>query len=452
MYPRFSASLLAPILLAPILLAACAADGVSASPDDTPETGRRDASVSDERGPETSEPSEAHERFCDLPGSVKFTVDGVVAVPGGAGAEVLGFLHLPPGFCAHYFGRVGNTRQLRFAPGGELFVASPTTGTTGGNAGAGRSAIVVLPDDDADGAADATLTFLGDLPSTQGLMFTEGYLYYQDFTKILRLPYQPGNRLPAGPGELVVDVTSYVSLLHWPKTIDRSDDGTIYVSNGSDQGEECLPSHPFRGGILKIEGSGVTPVAKGFRNPIALRCQRGHNLCFAVELAEDYTAGLGGREKLVPVRDGDDWGYPCCYTKDFAARGVGPTPNCENVTPENVSFFIGHTPFGVDFAPATWPALYAGSAFVSLHGIVGTWEGARVVAVATDPVTGTTLAGSDLEHVSTGSMSDFATGWDDGQRQHGRPSAITFAPDGRLFLGNDNDGNIFWIAPLDLAR
>ena len=40
--------------------------------------------------------------------------------------------------------------------------------------------------------------------------------------------------------------------------------------------------------------------------------------------------------------------------------------------------------------------------------------------------------------------------WDDGTYRHGRPSAITFAPDGRMFVGNDNDGSIMWIAPLEL--
>src|SRR5207244_2964267 len=99
------------------------------------------------------------------------------------------FLHLPTGFCAHYFGKVGNTRQLRFAPGGELFVASPTTGTTGGGQG-GQQAILLLPDDNGDGYADGSTTFLNNLPSTQGLLFTDGYFYYQDATKILRMPYR----------------------------------------------------------------------------------------------------------------------------------------------------------------------------------------------------------------------------------------------------------------------
>jgi hypothetical protein len=47
---------------------------------------------------------------------------------------------------------------------------------------------------------------------------------------------------------------------------------------------------------------------------------------------------------------------------------------------------------------------------------------------------------------------EFARGWDDGMFDHGRPAPVTFAPDGRRFLGDDNQGAIVWIAPVDLMR
>jgi glucose/arabinose dehydrogenase len=49
-------------------------------------------------------------------------------------------------------------------------------------------------------------------------------------------------------------------------------------------------------------------------------------------------------------------------------------------------------------------------------------------------------------------MIDFATGWDDGRFLNGRPAAVAFARDGRLFLGNDSNGQIIWIAPFELER
>ncbi len=390
------------------------------------------------------------ENFCDLPGSVRFTAAGTVNVPGSELTRPA-FLHLPVGYCVHYFGNVPNARQLRFAPGGELFVASPTTGTTGGGSG-GRQAIVLLADDNRDGYGDLAHDFLSNLPSTQGLLFTADHFYYQDGTKILRLPYRSGDRAPSGASEVVADVQVYSSDLHWPKPLDQADDGTIYVGNGGDQSEDCEEPHPFHGGILKLDGTMAgTKVAKGFRNPIAVRCARGKNLCFAAELALDYSEEAGGREKLVPIRDGDDWGFPCCATKDVPFSNSNVDPDCSHVAPEDAAFLIGDTPFSFDFEPGKWPAPYTGAAFVPLHGAAGSWHGARVVAIAMNPQTGLPVPSGDLDGgVSSGGLADFASGYDDGRLSHGRPAAITFAADGRLFLGNDNNGDIFWIAPLEL--
>ena len=427
---------------------------LSASPTATPPATALPPSPTPTATPTVSPtPTTPSATFCNLPGSLQFTGPGVAVVPGGpAGAPSLEFLHLPVGFCAHYYGQVGNTRQLRFAPGGELFVASPTRFTTG-NGQSGRAAIVVLPDDDGDGSADTILTYLAGLPATQGLLFHDGYLFYQDDKRILRVPYAAGDRAATTASTEVANITVYSSNLHWPKTLDVADDGTIYVGNGGDEGEPCQSANrPFHGGILKLDGSpGGTAVAKGFRNPIAVRCARGYGSCFAIELARDYTTTLSGREKLVPIRDGDDWGFPCCASKDTPYADLDPPPDCSGVSQEIDSFYIGHTPFDLDFETTRWPEPWTHRAFVPLHGIYGTWKGARLVAIDFDVMSGQPLPGSDLTGMSSGAMRDFATGWDDGTRTHGRPANLAFAPDGRLFLGNDNTGDIIWIAPFDLA-
>ena len=398
-------------------------------------------------------------RFCDLPGSLQYTEGGKVLVPGGPSeAPDLSWLELPVGFCAHYYGRIGNARQLRFAPGGELFVASPVTLTTGGRGDQGRREIVILPDDDRDGSADGVITFLDELPSTQGMLFANGYFYYQDRTRIVRRPYAAGERAPSEPLEEVVDIGTatgrFQDRLHWPKMLDIADDGTIYVTNGGDQSESCDLSRPFRGGIFKIDGTpGGAPVAKGFRNPITVRCARGFNRCFAIELAKDYTAALGGREKLVPVREGDDWGHPCCATANQPYPGLDPTPDCSAIGREGGAFVIGHTPFDLDFETGKWPPPWNNRAYVPMHGVFATWEGARVVSIGMDPITGEVIMGSELPADDPGSLLEFASGWDDGRKAggpQGRPANVTFAPDGRLFLGNDNTGDIIWIAPLGL--
>jgi glucose/arabinose dehydrogenase len=389
---------------------------------------------------------------CSLPGSIQFTKNGTVVVLGGAPSPDLSFLNLPVGFCVHYFGTVGNARQLRFAPGGELFVASPTTATTGGGQN-GQAAIVVLPDDDHDGTADAPVTFLSGLPSTQGLLFANHQLYYQDGTKIMSVPYTAGDRSPRAQGMPVLDITTYVSATHWPKTLDIADDGTIYVGNGGDQDETCDPTRPFHGGIVRVDGTpGGAPVARGFRNPIAVRCARGKNTCFAVELGRDFSWAEGGHEKFVPIREGDDWGFPCCATQGVPFENVDPSV-CTTMARDTNSFVIGDTPFGMDFEPGNWPAPWGGSAFVATHGSYGSWAGARIVAMAMDRGTqlmqpSTDVSGSSTVGQDQGAMIDFVTGWADGTRAYGRPAAVTFASDGRLFVADDQNGIVFWVAPL----
>jgi glucose/arabinose dehydrogenase len=392
--------------------------------------------------------------FCALPGSVVWNGATYSVIPGGPqGAKDLTWLNLPAGFCAHYFDTVPAARQVRVAPGGDVFVASPSTYTPGGGSG-GLGAIVVLPDDDHDGQADSTVTFLGNLPSTQGLMFAKGSFYFQDDGSIRSVAFTPKDRQPSAQVLTMTTVPVAAESDHWSKVVDIAQDGSVYVSNGSGQSEPCLSTHQPKGAIFRVEADGSeTLVAKGFRNPIAMRCETSHNVCLIAELERDGTGA--GREKLVALHQGDDWGFPCCATTNTPYAGMnyqdtGQTPDCSGVAGESVAFTLGHTPFGIDFESGKWPAPWTGRVIVTLHGDVGSWSGARVVAIALDPATGLPLPASELGGTDPNNLLDFAQGWDDGMHMHGRPAAVSFAPDGRLFLTDDWNGVVVWIAPVDL--
>ena len=180
----------------------------------------------------------------------------------------------------------------------------------------------------------------------------------------------------------------------------------------------------------------------------------GRNVCFAVELTRDYSTPMGGREKLFPVRDGDDWGHPCCATKNKPYSDLGQNADCSGVASEIDSFFVGNTPFDLDYELGRWPDPWGNRAYVAVHGAYSTWEGARIIGIELDAMTGQVLPGSDLPGMKAGAMRDFATGWElngSQDRSHGRPTVVTFAPDGRLFMGNDTNGDIIWMAPFGLA-
>ncbi|MFT3840099.1 MAG: hypothetical protein QM723_24135 [Myxococcaceae bacterium] len=410
--------------------------------------------------------------WCSLPHTMVNVAGDPHKEPNGD--SHLKWLSVPLGWCAHSFATVGNARAMRFAPGGELFVASPVTGTTGGGLN-GNAGIVFLADDDGDGTADQVVPWrTADFNSTQGMLFADGHLYFQDHTKVKRDTYEACQRAPKGDPEQLADIQVYVDQLHWPKTLDQAEDGTIYVTNGGSQSETCDPSMPFHGGILALDSTapnGVRQVAKGLRNPMYVRCHHdGHNRCFASELAKDYSASEGGREKLLLVADQQDWGYPCCasqnlpYTDvclacssstDTLANSTSTckannqcSPKCSSVSADSNSFIIGNTPFGLDFTDDQFPNPFKHQVIVALHGEFASWRDAKVVSIALDPATGLTMPSSTVNGNPTGALQDFATGWDDGQLDHGRPSDVAVSPDGRVFISNDVNGEIFWMAPV----
>jgi hypothetical protein len=55
--------------------------------------------------------------------------------------------------------------------------------------------------------------------------------------------------------------------------------------------------------------------------------------CFAAEITLDYSAAQG--REIVPIRQGDDIGYPCCASKISRYMDVIPVPNCSKIAGES---------------------------------------------------------------------------------------------------------------------
>ena len=111
--------------------------------------------------------------------------------------------------------------------------------------------------------------------------FDATHFYFQDATAIRRVPFQAGDRRASGAVALVTSFPSAIpeAAEHWPKVFDFAQDGTLYVTNGSTQGQACLSLmasgyQPVFGAVFKVNAdASLSEVAKGFRNPyrVALR-------------------------------------------------------------------------------------------------------------------------------------------------------------------------------------
>jgi glucose/arabinose dehydrogenase len=371
---------------------------------------------------------------------------------------------VPEGFCVREFTTtpVMETRVMRFAPNGDLFVAAPSAGTPGGARG-GPGAIVVLADDDHDGKADSVVTYAGatgadtgcarseadpaDLSCVHGIAFTQNYVYYTRSEEVRRFPYKSGDRNAQVPaGELVARIEGASMGARWTHGLEIRQDGRVLVSRGRFESSGCDAKDMGIGAVFSLDVTAplpVTPavVADGFRNPMYLRCRPGCGDCFANELSGDGWGGIGGHEKLVTLAEGSHWGYPCCVAKDIPAAG-GNIAMCSSLAVEPISVPLHDTPFGLDFETGKFGAPYTYAAFAALHGSVAGWTGTAISWAPTDPAT----------HAPTGKFQVFASGWGTDGKVRGRATELTFAPDGRLFVGDDMSGRIFWIAPRTLAR
>lgn len=384
-------------------------------------------------------------KFCELPGQ-----DATA-------------LTVPPEFCVREFATVKEARVLRFAPSGDLFVAAPSMNTVGGAEG-GPGAIVVLPDDDRDGRADAVLTFAGPSPNdgracaarevdpadtscVHGLLFAGGYLYFTRGDDVRRFAWAPGARAAAGASELVAKLGgAAIADARWTHTLEQTKSGEILVSRGRADSDACSVEQMTRGAVLSLGAVGaalpVAPqvVADGFRNPMYLRCAPNScGDCYASELSGDNWDGVGGREKLALLgKRGESWGYPCCVGRDVAAPTTG-AHDCTNVGRELVAIPLHDTNFGLDFERGVFPDPYKHALFVALHGVFTSFGGTGVVWLATDPASLRPTAPPKMF------MSGFAAAG------NGRATDVAFAPDGRLFVADDTGGKIYWIAPRTLA-
>ena len=349
-----------------------------------------------------------------------------VARPDGA------TLAVPDGFRVNLFADgLAHARWLAVAPNGDVFLAEP---------GAGR--VLVLRDEDGNGAADGASVFASGLDRPHGLAFDGGYVYVGTQRSVLRFSYADGD-LQARSEPTVIGGVGALGAGggHWTRNIAFSPDRSeFYVSVGSlgNVGDDPAPHATVQ--RFRADGSGQSTFASGLRNPVGIAFHPESGELYVVVNERD---GFG--DGLVPdfltrVRAGEFFGWPYAYVGPHPAPGWGEQrPDLvEQTTPPDVMFEAHSAPLGLAFYDgAQFPVEYRGDAFVALH---GSWNssqptGYKVVRVPFEN-------GRPL-----GWYEDFATGFRLGTgvpaRVFGRPVGVTVAADGSLLIADDV-GQAIW--------
>lgn len=351
----------------------------------------------------------------------------------GAGHD-LPYVRLPDGFRLGIFAEgIPGVRFLALDPAGRLTASVPN-----------ESRILLLPDEDGDGRADAIGTFDEGIRAVHGIDWYEGALYAAGTGSLWRLRDTDGDGVADERRLLSEDIPPGGG--HWTRTVvvgpGPDHEPHLYVSAGSTC-NVCIEDDPRRAAVMRFPLSGGEGelFARGLRNSVGLAWRPGTDELWATDNGRDRLGDDIPPDELNHLREGRFYGWPYWYgdnVRDPKYRGRELPPHARDPVPAGLGFQAHSAPLGLCFYDGEmFPAQYRGDLFVGFH---GSWNrsvptGYKVVRVRFD------------KGRPTG-YEDFLTGFlelEPSVRKRGRPVDCLVAPDGALLVSDDGAGRIYRI-------
>lgn len=320
--------------------------------------------------------------------------------------------------------------------------------TRAGAKGDSPNQLVLLRDNDGDGAAEERITLTDSLDSPSGIAWADDTLYIANHNALLAFPYTLGQTSVEGEGRKLMDLPPGGG--HWMRNIELHPDGnTIYVAVGSvsNIGEQGMEIEEGRAAIWEynLESGEARIFASGLRNANGMDWSPWSGELWTTVNERDMLGSDLVPDYLTNVPLGAQYGWPWIYFRDnFDDRVKEPMPAYlseyarrpvyavgPHVAALGMVFTMGGHRMGDDFASG---------AFIARH---GSWNrkpasGYDVVYVAFDD-----LGNPIGKPVPV--LTDFLTG--EGTTR-GRPTWAEWAGDGALLISDDTAG-IIWrvVAP-----
>jgi glucose/arabinose dehydrogenase len=365
-------------------------------------------------------------------------------------ADVASAVRLPAGFSLNVFARVNpgegyfsGPRMMAFGPDGHLYL---TTGMGG--------QVLMLPDRDKDGKADETVVVADKLNAPNGIVFVDKQLLVANQDGVVRLEQQ-GGKWPAAKVQPIIGGLATGG--HTLKTIKQGPDGYLYLNVGSSC-NVCVEQDPSRATILRYTADGKPAGAlltvgrhaqsavwaSGLRNSQGFAWHPDTQAMFATNNGADMRSETRGGcvnddippEHLNLIESSKNYGWPHCWGQRVPDPNFeGPSGFCAAMQPPAITFDAHSTPLGITFLnQSKFPQDYQQDAIVALH---GSWN--RV-----NP-SGYKLVRVKFKQNQPVEVTDFATGWLQGNAAWGRPVDTLVGPDGALYVSDDRSGLVYRI-------
>ncbi|MBI3413110.1 MAG: sorbosone dehydrogenase family protein [Candidatus Aenigmarchaeota archaeon] len=342
-------------------------------------------------------------------------------------------ISLPDGFGISVFADFGgeglsypgpnNGPRLMAFRNGTLFVTMTKDGK-----------VVALPDENKDSKADKVVVFADKLRNPHGIALNKDWVYIAEEDKVSRFKDANFDLEPdSEPETMVYNIPTGG---HFTRTL-LIHNNSLYISIGSSC-NVCFEETGMRGAIIQcdLEGNNCLLFASGLRNAVGMAVNEKTQEIFATDNGRDLLGDDIPPEEIDVLVKGKNYGWPLCYGNrihdtDFD-KNIYIRDPCADTEPPVVEMQAHSAPLGLTFYHADqFPEEYRGNLFVAFHGSWNRKEptGYKVVRIIVD--------GNKTV------VKDFATGWLYDGKVRGRPVDVVVAPDGSLFVSDDNSGRIY---------
>jgi len=374
----------------------------------------------------------------------------VVCFTAGCGESpmsVLSHLKLPPGFKIELVAsNVEGAKTIVFnEDGSTMWVSRGLFGI-----------VSVFRDTDKDGKFDESFSFVEGLKNPEGMVYRNGELYISEPHRVVLAGDKDGDGIADG-------VTSFIRGLpeggmHKNRNMKFGPDGRLYIGVGSSC-NLCEEEDPRRAALISYDehGRDMKIFASGLRNPAAFDWDPRTNKLWCSESSRDFFRFDFPADEINMLELGKNYGWPYCFGSDKPDMEYDKTLS-ENINKklegsiddyckktEDAKFLLDakSKPRGLLFYKGNnFPKEYKNNMFIALNGLPkGRFpSGYKIVRVV-------------VEKDRVVKVEDFITGWfthtNDEEIEWeaaGSPYGLAVAPDGMLYVSDNEGGYIFRVS------
>jgi Raf kinase inhibitor-like YbhB/YbcL family protein len=343
-------------------------------------------------------------------------------------------LKAPDGFKVSVFARgLVNPRMLALGPDGTLYATRRTVGD-----------VIMIRDRDGDGTADEVKT-VASRPNMHGIAISGDSVFLVTVHDVYTTKINPDGSF----GELRRIINDLPDAgQHANRTIGVGPDGMLYVSAGSTC-NECAEPNPENATILraKPDGTGRAIFASHLRNTIGFAWEPDSGRLYGADHGIDWLGDEEQPEEFNLIEQGRNYGWPYIYAFSSFNPHMNPPEGITladwaKMSTEPLLGYTAHSaPMQMAFVKdGNWPTEYSGDAFIAMR---GSWN--------RRPPSGYEVARVDFERGQPVKIEPFLTGFlsegADGFEILGRPTGLTVAPDGTMYVADDTGGIVYRVTP-----